>query len=68
MLYALALAIVPAAMRGWDAAVGLRSSVDVESSAVASGAGVLVLAAGFAVLGAVFAAWRRFRITRKKTD
>jgi hypothetical protein len=66
MVYALALAIVPGAMSGWDAAVGLKSNVAEKTAAAERDFAVLWLAAGFAVLGAAYARWKQLKVVSKK--
>jgi hypothetical protein len=60
MLYALALAIVPEVLSGWDAAVGLQN-VSSRESLVEKEQGGLWLAAGFVIVGAAYAKWKRYR-------
>lgn len=64
--YALALAIIPAAVTGWNAAVGLKSQAFTGNSIADDGGAVLWLAAGFAVLGAACAGWKRVEIVSRK--
>jgi hypothetical protein len=65
LVAALALALVPDLVRGWSTALGLQA-VGADGNAETGNAGVLWVAAGFVVFGAVFAQWQYRRVHRSR--
>lgn len=67
MAVALALAVVPEVLTGWRAAVGLQAAGMGEAEETGNYA-VLVVAAGFGLLGIVYAKWKESLRARWKAE